>query len=328
VAISKRRSEFVRGVEKAYERIRNDIIETPLEYSALLSLALGSHIYFKWECDQTTGSFKLRGALNKIRTLSPALRKKGVVSASTGNHGLGVAYASKLEGLDLTLFLPVNASPDKIGKLQKTGAALRFFGKSCEKTEMQARQEAEASGRAFISPYNDLAVVQGQGTVGLEIWKKRPDVEDVLVPVGGGGLVAGIGAYLKFKRPGVRIYGVEPVHSAFMKASLDAGRLVEIREKRTLADAVAGGIEPGSMTFSFCQEYVDEILTVSEAFLKKAMQIIYGVQRRVVEGAGALTLAALMRYPRKFHDRKVVLVVSGKNISWPLFERICHTAKI
>lgn len=327
MAIFKRRNEFAGGVEKAYERIRNDIIETPLEYSPVLSLALGAHIYFKWECEQTTGSFKLRGALNKIRTLSPAQRNKGIVSASTGNHGLGVTHAAKLEGLDLTLYLPENASPDKIGKLKKAGAALEFFGTSCEKTEMHARQEAEASGRIFISPYNDLAIVHGQGTVGLEIWNERPDVADVLVPVGGGGLIAGIGGYLKFKRPGVRIYGIEPVHSAFMKASLDAGRLVEIKEKRTLADAVAGGIEPGSMTFSFCQKYVDEILTVSESLLKKSMRTIFGVHQRIVEGAGALALAALMRYPRKFLGRRVVLVVSGKNISLPLFERICHSAK-
>lgn len=315
---------FTNSVEKAYARIRPDIIATPLEYSPLLSLAFGPHVYFKWECAQVTGSFKFRGALNKLRTLSSARKRRGVVSASTGNHGLGVSRAARIEGVDLVLYLPENAAPDKIAKLKKAGAVLRFFGTSCEKTESYARRDAESSSRIFISPYNDLEIIHGQGTVGLEILDQLPGVEDVLVPVGGGGLIAGIAGYLKSRAPGVRVLGVEPAHSAFMKASLKAGRLVEIEEKPTLADAVAGGIEPGSVTFPLCRRYVDEILTVSEKGLTAAMRLIHEVHGKVVEGAGALALAAMMKYRARFRGRRVVLIASGGNISPGRFQSICH----
>jgi len=312
------------GVENAYARIRPDIIETALEYSPLLSLVFGAHVYFKWECDQITGSFKFRGALNKLRTLSSARKRKGVVSASTGNHGLGVCRAARIEGVDLVLYLPENAASAKIARLRKAGAVLRFFGTSCEKTEAHARSEAASSGRVFISPYNDREIIGGQGTAGLEILDQLPGVEDVIVPVGGGGLIAGIAGYLKCRAPGVRVWGVEPARSAFMKASLRAGRLVAVKEKKTLADAVAGGIEPGSVTFPLCRRYVDEVVTVSEEGLTAAVRLIHEVHGKVVEGAGALALAAMMKYRARFRGRRVVLVASGGNISPGRFQSICH----
>ena len=314
---------FTESVEKAHARIQLDIIQTPLEYSPLLSLAFGPHIYFKWECAQLTGSFKFRGALNKLRTLSSAQKRRGVVSASTGNHGLGLSRAARIEGVTLLLYLPENAAPAKIAKLRKAGAVLKFFGTSCEKTEIHARSEAETSGRVFISPYNDLEIIRGQGTVGLEILDQLPGVEDVFVPVGGGGLIAGIAGYLKGRTPGVRVFGVEPAHSAFMKAAFKAGRLVEIKEKPTLADAVAGGIEPGSVTLPLCRRTVDEILTVSEKSLAAAMRLIREVHGKVVEGAGALALAGMMKQRGRFRGRKVVLVASGGNISPRRFKSIC-----
>lgn len=324
MVLSKRNLDLAKSVEKAYGRIREDIIKTPLEYSPVLSQRLEAHVYFKWECEQTTGSFKLRGALNKIRTLSPAQKRKGLVSASTGNHGLGVSHAARLEGLRLILYLPENASPDKIGKLRASGANLKFYGTSCEKTERHARREAEAAGRIFISPYNDLEIIHGQGTVGLEILEELPGVEDILVPVGGGGLIAGSGGYLKSLKPDVRIFGVEPAFSAFMRAAFEAGRLVEIEEKKTVADAVAGGIESGSVTFPLGRRYVDEILTPSEGLIKESMRTIHDLHKKAVEGAGALALAGLLKHSRRFRGRRIVLVVSGKNISPQLFKSICH----
>jgi len=321
-------SPFANGVTRAWTRIRDDIVKTPLEYSPALSLALGAHVYLKWECEQITGSFKLRGALNKIRTLSSAQKRKGIVSASTGNHGLAMSYAAGLEGVALTLYLPENAAPAKIAKIKKTGAILRFHGASCEKTEMFARREAEKEGRVFVSPYNDLDVIYGQGTVGLEILDQVRDPADVLVPVGGGGLIAGIGGYLESECPEAGIVGCEPNSSAFMAASLRAGRLVEVREKKTLADAVAGGIEPGAVTFPLCRKYVDEIPTVSERTLANAMRAIYGIHGRIVEGAGALPLAVLMTHPARFKGRRVVLVVSGQNISPRIFRDICRETEI
>jgi len=320
-------SEFQAKVLAAYARIRDEIIRTPLEFSSVLSQELGSQVYIKWECDQKTGSFKLRGALNKLRTLAAGQKRRGVVSASTGNHGLALSYASKLEGASLTLFLPVNAVPEKIQKIEKYGVDLKFYGTSCEQAEIHARRIAEETSRAFISPYNDYDIIHGQGTLGIEIFEDLSGVDDILVPIGGGGLIAGIGGYLKSLKPSVKIWGVEPTNSAFMKASLAAGRLVEIQEKPTLADAVAGGMEPGAVTFPLCQAYIDGILAVSENGLKSAMRRLYDTHAKIVEGAGALPLAGLVKARRRFQGRKAVLVVSGGNIAPDLFSKLTRAYK-
>jgi len=319
--------EFVRGVNRAWARISGDIVRTPLEYSALLSLPLGAHVYFKWECAQETGSFKFRGALNRLRTLRPGKRRNGIVSASTGNHGLAVSRAARIEGVALDLFLPENAARLKVAKIRDEGVAPRFFGKSCEQTEIHARRTAEASGRVFVSPYNDLEIIFGQGTIGRELHEDLPGLEDVVVPVGGGGLISGIAGYLKGRNPGVRVVGVEPAASAFMKAALAAGRLVDFPEKPTVADAVAGGMEPGAMTFPLCRAFVDEILTVGEGDIRRAIRALRSVHGRIVEGAGALPLAALLAHPAAFRNRRVGLVVSGGNISPKLFMEICAPRK-
>jgi threonine dehydratase len=298
----------------AYERIRSDIVRTPLEYSPDISRLTGARVFVKWECDQTTGSFKWRGALNKIRGMSAAEKRAGLLAASTGNHGLGVARAAALEGTTATLYLPRTAAPAKIEKLRKTGAAIEIHGASCEKAEAAARRAAARSGRVYVSPYNDPEVVSGQGTIGLEILEDCPEATDVFVPIGGGGLIAGIGTWIKSRNPEVRIVGVEPYASAFMRASLRAGKLVSIEEGRTLADAVAGGIEPGSITFPLCRDCVDEIVLAGESGLKDALILLSKLHGRVVEGAGALPLAGLRKSAARFHGRTVVLVASGGNI--------------
>ena len=233
-----------------------------------------------------------------------------------------MSHAAGLEGVGLSLVLPESAAPEKIERLRRTGAVLSPFGSSCEKAESRAREDAASSGRVFVSPYNDLEVIFGQGTIGLEILEDLAEAEDVVIPVGGGGLISGIGGCLKSHRPRIRVIGVEPINSAFMKASLEAGRLVEIEENPTLADAVAGGLEPGTVTFPLCRKYVDEIITVGEGRLRESLKMIYETHGRKVEGAGALALAGLLESPDFFRGRKVVLVVSGKNISESSFEEI------
>jgi threonine dehydratase len=307
--------DIVSAVEEAYARIRNDILRTPLSFSESISLATGARVFIKWENRQTTGSFKLRGALAKTRSLSAAKRRAGLISASTGNHGLGLAHACRLEGLDLLLTLPRTAADEKVARLRKAGAAIRFRGESCEKAERSARRDGRRLGRTYVSPYNDLDVIAGQGTLGLEILDDLPGLADIIVPVGGGGLIAGVAGYVKSKAAGVRVFGVEPAASAFMEASLRAGRLVSIPEGRTLADAVAGGIEPGSVTFPLCRRYVDRILTVGERVLGEAVRRLTLDHGETVEGAGALPLAALLKFARLFSGRTVVLLVSGGNIS-------------
>jgi threonine dehydratase len=315
-------------VPGAYARIRPNVVRTPLEYSPEISRLTGVRVFLKWECDQATGSFKWRGALNKIRGLTAPEKMAGIIAASTGNHGLGVARAAALEGTTVTLYLPKTAAPAKIEKLRKTGVAIEFHGASCEQAEAAAREEAVNSGRVYVSPYNDPEVVAGQGTLGLEILEDCPEATAVFVPIGGGGLIAGIGTWIKSQNSDMRIVGVEPFASAFMRASLRAGRLVSIAEGRTLADAVAGGIEPGSITFPLCRDCVDEIVLTGEAGLKEALVLLYKLHGRVVEGAGALPLAALRKSKARFRGRTVVLVASGGNIDPVRFAKIVGDSSI
>ena len=310
------------SVKRAHKRIRPDIRRTPLEGLDILDRRTGAKLHFKWENVQITGSFKLRGALNKLRSLMPKERKAGVVSASTGNHGLAIGHASRLEGVDLVLFLPQTVAEVKRKKIEALGVNLRFFGDDCEKTEVHARGFAEESGRIYVSPYNDFDIVAGQGTVAIEVLEDLPEVEDIVVPVGGGGLIAGIGAYAKSVNPAIRIVGVEPKTSAFMKTSIEAGRLVAFDEKPTFADALAGGIEAGSITFSLCRKYVDDWVVVEEEAIVEAMAAIHDAAGRIVEGAGAVALAGVLTNRGRFSGRNVVCVVSGGNIDPERFRAI------
>ncbi|MFH1437490.1 MAG: pyridoxal-phosphate dependent enzyme [Pseudomonadota bacterium] len=305
-------------VEEARKRIGGDVRRTPLERSAPLGRMLGCDVYIKWESEQVTGSFKARGALNRVRTLTAGERNKGVVSASTGNHGAGLAHACGLEGVELTLCLPLSARRRKVERLRTAGAAIVMHGSSCEQAELHARAMAGREGRVYVSPYNDRDVIRGQATVGLEILEQLPGAEDIIVPVGGGGLIAGIAGFVKSaaESRGTRVWGVEPQNSRFMAASVEAGKIVRIDEKETLADAVAGGIEPGSITFDLCRRHVDGFVHVEERDIASAMALLFDEHGKMVEGAGALALAALMKEKDKqrFRGRKVVLVVSGGNI--------------
>lgn len=307
--------DIASALDRARERLGRDVVRTPLAASPALSRRTGAAVFVKWENRQTTGSFKLRGALAKIRALTPSERAGGVLAASTGNHGLGVAEAARIEGLEAALILPRSAAPEKVEKLLRTGIRVDLRGGNCEQAERIARREARILGRTYVSPYNDFDVIAGQGTVGLEILEDLPGVTDLLVPVGGGGLIAGIAGAVKSRASGVRVFGVEPAASAFMAASLAAGRLIAVREGRTLADAVAGGIEPGSVTFPLCRRHVDGILTVGERFLIRSVRLLHELHGETVEPAGALPLAALIKYAPRFAGRRVVLVASGGNIS-------------
>jgi threonine dehydratase len=304
----------------AYGRIKGDIRRTPLEFSPALSGLTGAKVYVKWESEQRTGSFKFRGALNKARSLSPEEKRRGVVSASTGNHGLGVSLAAEMEGVALTLVLPQNVAIAKRERLEKRRAEIIIHGESCEKAEIWARRLAGETGRTFISPYNDEEIIAGQGTIGLEVLEDLPAVEAAFVPVGGGGLIAGIAGCLKGAGRAIKVYGVEPLNSAFMAASLAAGHLVEISEEETIADAVAGGLEPGCITFSLCRELLDGLILVEEPLIKKAMSLILEHHQRMVEGAGALSLAGLMKDRARLAGKKVLLVASGGNIAPGVFE--------
>lgn len=311
--------DFLKEVAAAALRIAPEARQTPLEPSLALGRLTGTDVWIKWESEQVTGSFKFRGALNKVRSLTPDEKRRGVVTASTGNHGLGVSRACETEGVRLTLVLPTHVSEGKVRRLRAFGSEILFQGESCEKTEMYARQLAGETGRVFISPYNDPDVVFGQGTAGKEIFEDLPGVETLIVPLGGGGLISGTGGFLKSVKSGTRVFGVEPVNSAFMAASLEAGRIIDIEEKETIADGVAGGIEPGSITFDLCREFVDDIILVEEDGIKKAMALLYKHHGKMIEGAGALGLAGLLERSSALRGRKTVVIASGGNISPEIF---------
>ncbi|MFA4926791.1 MAG: threonine/serine dehydratase [Candidatus Aminicenantales bacterium] len=302
-------------IEEASRRIRLYAIQTDLTFAPRLTTEAGSQLYFKWENHQPTGSFKIRGAANKILANLDDCRRRGVVTASTGNHGAATAYICQQEGLALTLYVPATITQLKRQKLEQSGARLILVDGPCEQAEALARQAAETGHQVFVSPYNDEQVIAGQGTCGLEILQDWPEVEEVIVPVGGGGLIAGLACYLKGKNPGIRITGIEPENSAFIKHSLALGYLSnDFPEKPTRAEAVAGGLESGSITFDLIKEYVDCLLTVSEESISEAMRILYEDHKERVEGAGALSLAGWLTAPELFSGKRVAAVVSGGNI--------------
>lgn len=307
--------DLLREILLAERRIRRAIRETPLELSADLSRACGAPVYLKLENLQETGSFKFRGAVNKIAALAPAQRQAGVVAASTGNHGAAVACAAARAGIPSTIFVPEGASPVKMAAMRRMGAAVRVHGRDCVEAEMHARAYAAENGAVYVSPYNDPQVVGGQGTVGVEIARQLDRVDRVFVALGGGGLISGIAGYLKALDGGVRIYGCSPENSCVMVQSVRAGRILALESKPTLSDGTAGGIEPGSITFDLCRKLVDEYVLVSEDEIARALRSFIESHHMLIEGAAAVALAAFHKVACGRNDERHVIVLCGANIA-------------
>jgi threonine dehydratase len=316
-AIEFSREDVVRQVELAEGRIRPFIRETPLEPSPLLSAAAGCRVYLKLENVQVTGSFKARGAFNKLLSLTDAERAAGIVTASTGNHALAVAHALGLLGIGGEIFLPSTASPLKLEALRSRGADLRLVDADPGRVETIARTHAAASGRVFISPYNDPEVIGGQGTIAVELLRELETTDTVLVPVGGGGLIAGIGGWLKAHDPAIRVVGCQPAASPVLAASIATGRIVEMRSGASLSDATLGLVEQGAITFPICQSCVDEWPIIEEARLRAAVLLILETHSLLIEGAAALPVAALLQAGQRYRGRTVVLVLSGSHLALP-----------
>jgi threonine dehydratase len=331
-------------IKQAYKRIQNYVYRTPLEpLPHLLAASAGStrdlefhraQFLAKFECDQITGTFKARGAVSAVSSIvgaSVAKAEQTIVAASTGNHALAVCYAchvlkstSRITKKPI-LFLPQTAAPAKIKNLEKYafgGVDLRIAGQQSEETERMAREFAKQTNAVYISPYADLSVIAGQGTIALEIEEQLGSLNSVdwiIIPIGGGGLAAGIAAYAKQVNPDIKILGVQPAKNNCMHASFKLGRIATDGEWNdetdTLSDATAGGIEEGSPTFELCREYVDEIVLITEEEMEDA--IIYGVEvlRRMIEGAAAMTIAAARKFAdTKFKNQRAVLILCGRNI--------------
>jgi len=312
-------------VLRAEHRIRQHIRETPLEYSCHLSELAGCHVFLKLENLQFTGSFKMRGAINKLLTLSAEERVKGVVTASTGNHGLAVARGLKRLGIQGTLYLPENTSPQKIELLSRYEADLRFYGSESAEAESYAREESQREGTIYVSPYNDPQIIAGQGTIAVELLRHLDRIDAVFVSVGGGGLISGIAGFLKGANKATRVVGCLPENSPTMAESICAGRIVESRIQSTLSDGTAGGIEPEAITFDLCEQYVDEWVLVDEDEIRDAMKLIFERHRLVIEGAAGVSVASFLRMKGRFRTHKtanVVLVICGGNVDIEKFKQL------
>jgi threonine dehydratase len=304
-------------IELAREVLAGVAIETPMEESRWLSALAGGPVSLKCENLQRTGSFKARGAYVRIARLSAEERAHGVVAASAGNHAQGVALAAQLLGIKATVFMPEGAPIPKEKATRAYGAEVVFHGRYLEDALVEAHAFAERTGAVLIHPFDHVDIVAGQGTAGLEILEQAPDVETVLVPTGGGGLLAGIAIAIKAQcqvlgRPGVRVVGVQAEGAAAYPGSLEHGAPVALSSMSTMADGIAVG-RPGEITFAAVRDHVDEIITVSEDALARAVLATLERAKMVVEPAGAAAVAALLEHPTAF-ETPAVAVLSGGNI--------------
>lgn len=314
--------ELFEEVESAERRIRAHVRETPLEYSPYLSEASGAEVFLKLENQQASGSFKLRGAINKLLSLSESERSRPVVTASSGNHAAAIAYGLRELGGEGIIYLPETVSEAKVEALRPYGVELRFVGNDSVLGELEARRVAVEQGLTFISPYSDPKIIGGQGTVAVELERQLEAFDTVFVPVGGGGLVSGIAGYLEVVRPSTRIVGCQPEHSAAMFESVRAGRILELESKPTLADGTAGGIEPEAITFPICERLIDDFVLSSEEEIATAMRLVIEKHSMLIEGAAALSLAALMKQRDEVRGERVVLIFSGKKVSVETLKRV------
>lgn len=303
------------AVTAAQERIKNFILETPLYFSSALSKLTQANVYLKCENLQYTGSFKVRGAFNKLLSLPESSREQGIVAASSGNHGAAISYGLSRLNLKGTVFVPENASSAKVANIQNYGATLAFYAQDCMETELYAMDYAKTHQKSYLSPYDDLDVIAGQGTIALEISKQLDKVDAILAPIGGGGLISGIASFIKATKPKTQIFGCMPHHSPVMYESIKAGKIINMVTQPTLSDATAGGIAPGAITFDFCKQYVDDYFLVSEDIIKQAIVTALQTQKLLIEGASGVALGSLIQHAKQFQNKNVVVVLSGANIS-------------
>ena len=314
-------------MEPTYDEIVNanlmrgaEIKKTPLIYSPTFSEMTGSEIYFKAEFQQKTGSFKIRGAYYKIKSLSEEEKKQGVVAASAGNHAQGVAYASALEKIPCTIVMPKNASPAKVAATKGYGATVILEGTNYDESSAKAKDIAQKTGATMIHAFDDPKIIAAQGVIGLEILEDLPDVEEVYVPIGGGGLAAGTLIAIKEKNPNVKIIGVQSRSFPSMYESLKEGRLTASGGARTIADGISVKI-PGQLTFSIIKDLIDDVVLVDDTEITKAMFLLMERMKFVVEPAGAVSLAYLIT-AKPSRGKKIVVVLAGGNVDMYLLGQI------
>jgi threonine dehydratase len=311
----------LQDIQEAYRILQPVVKHTPLERSKTFSNLAKANVYLKEENLQITGSFKIRGAYNKIFHLSREERARGVVCASAGNHAQGVAYASTLMHVKSTVFMPIYTPPTKILATKSYGATVILEGITYDDAATAAKKYAEKKKLTFVHAFNDQYVIAGQGTIGMEIFETLPTVDAVFVPIGGGGLICGIAIALKTLKPSVKIIGVEAEGAQSMKLSLEKNRIVPLKSIMTIADGIAVKT-PKELTFSLAKRYVDSVVTVNDEEISNALYLLLQRTKLVVEPAGAVGLAAVLSKKVKFPHKNVVVILSGGNVNLSLLTQI------
>jgi threonine dehydratase len=315
-------AEWNRLILDAHERIKSSVLETPLEPASALVSDFPVRLLFKREDLQHTGSFKLRGATNKILSLTRNQAHAGVITASNGNHGLGVALAAHRAGIDAEVYVSSHVSAAKAQRIEQLGGRIHRAGSDPLQAELASRAAAAQAGKVFISPYNDIQVMAGQGTIAVELERQAPKLDAVFVAVGGGGLIGGIGAYLKHASPQTEVVGCWPENSRVLYESIRAGHIVDYSEQPTLSESTAGGLEPGSVTVEVCKNVIDRSVLVPEDAILAAMRGVREVKGGLVEGAAAVALAAFLKETRRYEGKTVAVVICGGNVSPEVLRRL------
>ncbi|TXI10252.1 MAG: hydroxyectoine utilization dehydratase EutB [Rhizobium sp.] len=304
----------LKDIETARQRIGARIVHTPLRSSRALSGLAGVPVHLKLENRQETGSFKFRGATNALRCLDDGARSRGLVTASTGNHGRAVAHAAQVMGARATICLSALVPTNKVEAIRSLGADIRIIGHSQDDAMLEVERLVREEGMCFVPPFDDASVIAGQGTLGLEVADDLPETVLVLVPLSGGGLASGVAAAVKGRLPAARVVGVSMERGAAMAASLDAGRPVDVEEIETLADSLGGGIGlDNRLTFPMCRALLDDVILLNEAEIAAGIRHAARIEGEIVEGAGAVGIAALLAGKIR-PDGPTVIVVSGGNI--------------
>jgi len=319
---------LVNDIIAANERIKavdGGVRETPLDEAGTFSEQTGVTFLLKCEHLQRTGSFKMRGAMNKILRLNKEEQKRGVIAASSGNHGRATAQAARMCGVEAAIYLPETVSPLKHSNIKRLGANTVLVPGDAVEGERAARAAAEREAKVYVSPYADLDVIAGQGTIGLELAEQCPDLAAVYVCVGGGGLIAGIGSYLKAHRPDVEIVGCWAENTPHMYLCMERGEIYDTPETASLSDATTGSVEEGAITLELCQQFIDRQLLISEAEIASAMRDTAATENFIIEGAAGVAVAAARKTASDYKGRKIAVVVCGRNIALETFRSVLET---
>jgi len=309
------------SIQAARTRIGNAVLYSPCHLSHYLSELTGLPLHLKFENLQRTGSFKERGALNKLLTLNEEERSRGVIAASAGNHAQGVAFHAAALGIHAQIVMPLTTPLVKVAATRAFGAEVILHGASYDEACEEATRRCRMEGSTFIHPFDDPEVISGQGTIGLELLEQVPDLEAVVVPIGGGGLISGIGCALKERNPKIRVVGVEPEKLPSMQRALEAGAPVTIAQEATIADGIAVR-RAGDITLPLVNKYVDEIVTVDDEEIASAILMLLEQEKTLAEGAGAAALAAIVQSKTNLRHRRTVALVCGGNIDVTLLAKI------